>query len=127
MTEYQTRLLLLLCHWFACLWCLSLYLVTSEEQWITAANFSRQQSGLAPMSAFETYMLAYYFCSYTMTSVGYGDFGPKNGLEVLLCIFMIICTGFCWAYVLGQICAIVADINEEWVFAGDASLLGKPP
>eukprot|EP00913_Durusdinium_trenchii_P018348 g17236.t1 len=48
--------LLLLCHWFACLW---------------------------------------------------------NELEVALCTSMVICTGFGWAYVLGQICAIVADINED--------------
>ena len=53
-----------------------------------------------------------------MTSVGYGDIGPKrlgpersqmvlrNDLE------MGICTGFTWAYVLGQICTIVSGMNE---------------
>ena len=43
----------------------------------------------------------FYFCSYTMTSVGYGDLGPKNMLERTVCTMMILTAGLCWAYVLG--------------------------
>jgi len=106
-------LLLLLCHWFACLWCLSLHVDNNEASWRDAINLEREEYGMEQLTGYQTYVLAYYFCSYTMTSVGYGDMGPQNELEVLLCICMVICTGFCWAYVLGQICAIVAGINEE--------------
>ena len=48
-----------------------------------------------------------------MTSVGYGDLGPKNIVERLICIFMVMSSGLCWAYVLGEVCAIVADFNAE--------------
>ncbi|CAK9063636.1 60S ribosomal protein L13a [Durusdinium trenchii] len=106
--------LLLLCHWFACLWCLALPLIDQEvPKWIDDQNGLRLELQGRPLNLVETYMWAFYFCSYTMTSVGYGDIGPKNELEVALCTSMVICTGFGWAYVLGQICAIVADINED--------------
>ena len=45
--------------------------------------------------------LRFYFCSYTMTSVGYGDLGPKNIEERTVCTIMILTAGLCWAYVLG--------------------------
>ena len=36
-----------------------------------------------------------------MTSVGYGDVGPKNVMERTVCTMMILTAGLCWAYVLG--------------------------
>ena len=59
------------------------------------------------------YIASFYFCSYTMTSVGYGDFGPRNILERVVCTVIVMVSGLLWAYVLGQVCAIVADINAE--------------
>ena len=47
----------------------------------------------------------FYFCSYTMTSVGYGDLGPKNVVERTVCTMMILTAGLCWAYVLGDLSA----------------------
>ena len=36
-------------------------------------------------SAWRVYVSSFYFCSYTLTSVGYGDLGPKNILERIVC------------------------------------------
>jgi hypothetical protein len=36
-------------------------------------------------SAWRVYVTSFYFCSYTLTSVGYGDLGPKNILERAFC------------------------------------------
>ena len=35
----------------------------------------------------------YYFCCYTMTSVGYGDNGPKNVLERVACTWIVLASG----------------------------------
>lgn len=40
---------------------------------------------LSEESPFSIYIASFYFCSYTMTSVGYGDLGPKNVLERVVC------------------------------------------
>ena len=148
-----------------------------------------QKIGLFFFSALEqlrsplrTYISSLYFCTYTMTSVGYGDIGPKhlgqvclvqmvipknqcpecqtkektkttighsagkfkqvfppvpcypsfwnfnklttckickdldvlffilrNILERVACTLIVLTAGLCWAYVLGEVCAIVSD------------------
>ena len=56
---------------------------------------------LCPLSPRHLLVPRFYFCSYTMTSVGYGDLGPKNMTERTVCTMMILTAGLCWAYVLG--------------------------
>jgi len=59
------------------------------------------------------YLTSLFFTIYTITSVGYGDVGPKNYLETCVAIFMVIILGIAWAIMLGQVCDIAADISEE--------------
>ncbi|CAK9037912.1 Potassium voltage-gated channel subfamily H member 1 (Ether-a-go-go potassium channel 1) (EAG channel 1) (EAG1) (r-eag) (Voltage-gated potassium channel subunit Kv10.1) [Durusdinium trenchii] len=48
-----------------------------------------------------------------MTSVGYGDLGPKNILERVVCTAIVLVAGLCWAQILGDVCAISSDMNAE--------------
>ena len=48
-----------------------------------------------------------------MTSVGYGDLGPKNVVERTVCTMMILTAGLCWAYVLGEVCGIVTEMTFD--------------
>merc|ERR1712032_36655 len=59
------------------------------------------------------YLSSLYFTIYTITSVGYGDIGPKNYTETCVAIFMIIISGISWAILLGQVCGVIAILSEE--------------
>lgn len=108
-------ILLLVCHWLACIWAMTLQLAEADKpRWIddiqeidNAWNIKTVESPL------RTYVSSLYFCTYTTTSVGYGDIGPKNILERVACTLIVLTAGLCWAYVLGEVCAIVSDMNAE--------------
>eukprot|EP00434_Breviolum_minutum_P012411 symbB.v1.2.010932.t1/scaffold722.1/size169129/9 len=48
-----------------------------------------------------------------MTSVGYGDIGPQNIFERVTCTIIVLVAGLCWAYILGEVGAIVTDMQAE--------------
>ncbi|CAL1167445.1 unnamed protein product [Cladocopium goreaui] len=83
----------------------------------------RMLSQMRGDSAWRVYVTSFYFCSYTLTSVGYGDLGPKNILERAFCTGMVLTAGICWAYILGQVCAIVTDITEDAERTGSGGYL----
>ncbi|CAE7362377.1 Kcnh6 [Symbiodinium pilosum] len=107
--------LMLVCHWLSSLWAMTLGMVdTTYPQWIDGIAASDAEFGInTKTSPFRIYLAAFYFCSYTMTSVGYGDIGPKNIVERGFCIAIVLIAGLCWAYILGEVGVIVTDINSE--------------
>eukprot|EP00438_Fugacium_kawagutii_P028542 Skav222539 [mRNA] locus=scaffold2875:218733:225508:+ [translate_table: standard] len=79
--------LLFYCHWLSCIWALCLQLVDANfPQWIDEIERSDALFGTVTRdSPWRIYITSFYFCSYTLTSVGYGDIGPKNILERVVC------------------------------------------
>ncbi|CAJ1349613.1 unnamed protein product [Effrenium voratum] len=109
-------ILILVCHWMACTWAMTLKLVEEEQfpQWIDDIAAVDSEYGVVTRDdAFRVYVASFYFCSYTMTSVGYGDIGPKNLFERVACTVIVLIAGLCWAYILGEVGAIVTDMNAE--------------
>eukprot|EP00439_Symbiodinium_sp_Y106_P079088 s97_g17.t2 len=125
-----TRFLLILafvCHWLACLWAMTLGL--NEESllelgggwredniptWIDGIEAEDLALGIRTRdSPWRVYLSSFYFCSYTLTSVGYGDIGPANILERFVCCVVILSAGLAWAYVIGEVAAIVHDLTAE--------------
>ena len=51
--------------------------------------------------------------SYTITSVGYGDISPQNNVERVFCIGILLFSGLAWAYIIGEVGAIVTDMTSE--------------
>ncbi|CAE7225904.1 Kcnh5, partial [Symbiodinium sp. KB8] len=105
--------LVLVCHWLSCFWAMCLHLVNDDiPKWIDGIAASDARFGIET-SPIRVYIASFYFCSYTMTSVGYGDLGPQNLLERIVCTIIVLVAGLCWAQILGEVCAISSDMNAE--------------
>merc|ERR1719189_1728324 len=109
-------MLMVIAHWLANLWALTLTLVDTGgvDRWVD--GFTERELELNIMELTENppwklYLTSLYFTIYTITSVGYGDIGPKNYLETCVAIFMIIISGISWAILLGQVCGVVASLG----------------
>ena len=76
-------ILLFICHWLACGWAVTLSAVDAYyPRWIDEIQEADAAYGIITTdSPFRIYIAAFYFCSYTITSVGYGDISPQNILE----------------------------------------------
>jgi len=114
-------ILTVITHWLANLWALTLVLVEETDgvpRWIDA--FEEQEKNVVDKTKdtpWKLYLTCMYFTSYTITSVGYGDIGPVNIIEMIVCTLMIVVSGLSWAVVLGQVCGIVANLDcDEQTF-----------
>eukprot|EP00419_Tripos_fusus_P001307 CAMPEP_0172696424 /NCGR_PEP_ID=MMETSP1074-20121228/28041_1 /TAXON_ID=2916 /ORGANISM="Ceratium fusus, Strain PA161109" /LENGTH=700 /DNA_ID=CAMNT_0013517173 /DNA_START=38 /DNA_END=2138 /DNA_ORIENTATION=- len=109
-------LLMIIAHWLANLWALSLTMVHEGDRWIDSITEREHESGVADLTVdtpWKLYLISMYFTIYTITSVGYGDIGPKNTVETFISIIIIIASGVSWAILLGQVCGVVAGLGEE--------------
>lgn len=110
-------ILILMSHWLACMWALSLTLVEKSDnipRWVDSfAELEKNVAVKTEDSVWKKYIASLYFTSYTITSVGYGDIGPQNIVERIVCTAMIFIAGISWAYVLGQVCGIVGSMNAH--------------
>jgi len=84
---------------------------STSPRWIDLVQAG--PAGSAEASAFQIYVAAFYFCSYTITSVGYGDISPQNNLERMICTAIVLFSGLAWAYIIGEVGAIVTDMTSE--------------
>merc|ERR1740121_2367722 len=114
-------ILSIITHWMSNLWALTLVLVDEQDgvpRWIDyLTELERNVETKTKDSPVKLYVACLYFTSYTITSVGYGDIGPKNIVERVVCTIMIVVSGISWAVVLGQVCGIVANLDsDEQVF-----------
>ncbi|CAE7194742.1 KCNH6, partial [Symbiodinium microadriaticum] len=107
--------LLFICHWFACGWAVTLSAVDAfYPRWIDGIQEADSAYGIVTTdSPFRIYIAAFYFCSYTITSVGYGDIVPQNVLERGVCCGILLTAGLSWTYIIGEVCTIVADMTLE--------------
>ncbi|OLQ15728.1 Potassium voltage-gated channel subfamily H member 7 [Symbiodinium microadriaticum] len=105
----------LMCHWLACLWAMTLLLVDPVyPQWIDGIQEADAAYGITTRdSPYRVYVASFYFCTYTLTSVGYGDIGPQNILERTFLSFVVLAAGLSWAYIIGEVGGIVQDITKE--------------
>ena len=105
----------LTCHWLACCWAVTLSVIDEGfPRWIDDIAEADLPFGVVTTdSPYRIYVASFYFCAYTLTSVGYGDISPKNIVERMICSGLVLTAGLSWAYVIGEVGAITADMTSE--------------
>ena len=105
----------LTCHWLACAWAVTLSVIDEGyPRWIDDIAEADLHFGVVTTdSPYRVYVASFYFCAYTVTSVGYGDISPKNIVERMMCSGLVLAAGLSWAYVIGEVGAITADMTAE--------------
>eukprot|EP00434_Breviolum_minutum_P001343 symbB.v1.2.001180.t2/scaffold60.1/size581591/20 len=100
--------LILVCHWVACLWAMTLNLGSDyPSNWFDNVEDHQDRDPA------RIYIAAFYFACYTITSVGFGDITPQNVMERYICSGILLASGLAWAYILGEVGAIVSDMTSE--------------
>ena len=115
--------LLLLLHWFACLWFrISIHhletipdatgtlkhavLNFKHDGWIIAGDWQGLNDA-------EFYVLCMYWSVTTLTSVGYGDITPTDNAEIVLTICVQLLGSLFTSYVFGAFSVALASFNRE--------------
>jgi len=96
---------LLLAHWGACLW--GIDWTSTEKSWKTERNLDLHRE------PFQVYVLALYWSTMTVTTIGYGDVSPENDAERAVAIALMFVGGAVYAYTVGSICRLIAAMSEE--------------
>ena len=67
------------------------------------------------LSPFQMYVGAIYWSITTITSVGYGDISARNLDEMLVCTVCILISSCVWAYIIGNVCGIMATLDVDGI------------
>lgn len=92
-------LFLILSHVVSCLWVLTGNINdTTDGTWL---------ADIDELPAIELYLTSFYFTVETITTVGYGDFGPKTELEKIFCIVTMIIGVISFSFASGSLASIL--------------------
>uniref|UniRef100_A0A6U6JAC8 Ion transport domain-containing protein n=1 Tax=Zooxanthella nutricula TaxID=1333877 RepID=A0A6U6JAC8_9DINO len=111
------------CHWMACVWVMfegrimhgALSYHTEDTTWLSALLDSKGDS-CHPSAAEDpmcVFMLAYYWATMTLTSVGYGDITPQNRMEYFISVICMFVVGYTWAFIVGKIVSILSTFDPN--------------
>lgn len=105
-------------HWFACLWGYTAHnsAANLEDTWmgkfINDADINDDTVPIDINKHNVQYLLSLYFSVMTLTTVGYGDITANNLYEYVVLTVAMFLGGFFWAFIIGEMCAILANMDE---------------
>ncbi|EAR85432.2 cyclic nucleotide-binding domain protein (macronuclear) [Tetrahymena thermophila SB210] len=107
--------LLFIAHIYACIFLLinSLELHYNYTQtWMTTyTNYLKKD--INTLTWHYKYMMSFYLCMTTMTTVGYGDITPQNQIETIFYIFSLMTLCGVFAYSFNLVGVIVQEMNKK--------------
>jgi hypothetical protein len=100
-------------HWLACAWGIVTTIDTTTKygepvNWMVDYALWDEISGIPHRK----YVAALYWATMTVTTIGYGDIRPTNEAEQVLCIFSMLIGASAYAYVIGNVCGVVALMDQ---------------
>jgi len=112
--------MLLLSHWFACIWGLQASFAESKlDTWFGGYNLCVADTtvigGLRCVGAAESYVAALYWAVMTLTSIGYGDISATQGNigEHVVATLIMISGAIGWGLVLGVIVGNLSNLDPD--------------
>ena len=100
-------------HWLACAW----GIVTTID---TTTEFGQKVNWMQDFALYDQikgkphrmYLSALYWATMTVTTIGYGDIKPTTEAEQVLCIFSMLIGASAYAYVIGNVCGVIALMDQ---------------
>ena len=101
-------------HLMTCLWIMTTRL-QEDLNWMTAYKLKLMQSNVVDLkfSDMQTYMIALYFVSTTVTTVGYGDINPVNDIERIFCIMLLFIGVMTFSFASGSLSSIITNYDNS--------------
>lgn len=95
-----------LSHWGACLWGVVAYQIGDpQDSWIS-------DNGILDYHWAHQYLCALYWSTMTLTTIGYGDYGPINAIERFAASFFCMLGGLVYAYLVGIITGTILELKH---------------
>lgn len=109
-TLSMIMMLLLVSHFFACIWILiGMHLDQEETGWITT-NVAK---GLITRDFPALYVASLYFIILSFSSIGYGDITPGTDMEYQYTLIVQMCGIGIYGYMIGTIQTLFMDIGQD--------------
>ena len=120
-----TVLLIIICHWWACVWCFVAFLevrsfsagLLEEPNWIGAwydGNYGPGSPNPIGLDRhLDRYVLSLFWSIQTITSIGYGNISPITYAEWWVGATLQLLAGVAWAYFVGSLVGVAAGFNAE--------------
>eukprot|EP00232_Nephroselmis_pyriformis_P016719 CAMPEP_0182877634 /NCGR_PEP_ID=MMETSP0034_2-20130328/14867_1 /TAXON_ID=156128 /ORGANISM="Nephroselmis pyriformis, Strain CCMP717" /LENGTH=777 /DNA_ID=CAMNT_0025010485 /DNA_START=163 /DNA_END=2493 /DNA_ORIENTATION=- len=98
---------ILIAHWLACAWYVIKEVEDNDQNWVSNYAFVEEDSSSGAL-----YLACLHWAVATLSTVGYGDIIPTSEYERLYAIFVTIVAASLYAYMIGNVCSVVAQMDE---------------